>query len=204
MKSVFWYRPHSTMNAISTEFLTPSSFHIHVFTSVKVRNERRPKAKTGSNVGDNSNTRWFRGKGKSKHTGSGKSGSSACHANFNSVEDSDYDDDMNEPADVYSSTIQLTLEVTMRKELWTITMMRRMTRFVRMLLWMMSLLSRNLNWMQVLFLPTRGKRSLILQGVHFLRQGEEKRKGQRQEQWQISLFARHISHWKIVDGDCEY
>ena len=38
------------MNAISTELLTPSSFHIHVITSVKVRNERRPKAKTGSNV----------------------------------------------------------------------------------------------------------------------------------------------------------
>ena len=40
----------------------------------------------------------FRGKGKGKHIGSGKSVASAYHANFASVEDFDYDEDINEPA----------------------------------------------------------------------------------------------------------
>ena len=63
--------------------------------------QRRTKGK-GKDVfkrGDNSKTRWFRGKGKGKHIGSGKSGGSANYANFTSVEDYDYDDDMDEPAD---------------------------------------------------------------------------------------------------------
>ena len=46
-------------NAILTELMTPSSFNIHALISQKVRDERRAKA----------NTRWFRGKGKGKHTG---------------------------------------------------------------------------------------------------------------------------------------
>ena len=61
------------------------------------------KGKHGFKRGDNSNTRWFRGKGKGKHTGSEKSEASASYANFTSVEDYDYDDDMNEPADVYQA-----------------------------------------------------------------------------------------------------
>ena len=61
------------------------------------------KGKDGSKRGDNSNTRWFRGKGKGKHIGSGKSGASAYYANDTSVEDYDYDDDMNEPADAYQA-----------------------------------------------------------------------------------------------------
>ena len=52
---------------------------------------------------DNSYTRWFRGKGEGKHTGSGKSVASAYHANFASVEDYDYDEDMNEPANAYQA-----------------------------------------------------------------------------------------------------
>ena len=61
------------------------------------------KGKDGFNRCDNSNTRWFRGKGKGKHTGSGKSRASAYYANFTSIEDYDYDDDMNEPADAYQA-----------------------------------------------------------------------------------------------------
>ena len=38
-------------------------------------------------------------KGKGKHTGSGKSGASACYASYTSVEDHSYDDDTIEPAD---------------------------------------------------------------------------------------------------------
>ena len=61
--------------------------------------ETEGKGKDRFKRGHNSNTPWFRGKGKGKHTGSGKSGASACYANFTSVEYYDYDDDMNEPAD---------------------------------------------------------------------------------------------------------
>ena len=47
------------------------------------------KSKDGFKRVDNSNTRWFRG--KSKHTGSGKSGTSACYENSTSVVDYDYE-----------------------------------------------------------------------------------------------------------------
>ena len=47
------------------------------------------KGKDGFKRVDNSNTRWFRGKRKGKHTGSGKPGASAHHANLSSVEDYD-------------------------------------------------------------------------------------------------------------------
>ena len=74
--------------------------------------QRRAKGNgnDGSKRGDNSNTRAFRGKGQGKHTGSGKSGASACHANFTSVEDDDYDDD------IKPSMIWLTLGSDDRKE----------------------------------------------------------------------------------------
>ena len=88
---------------ILTVLLTPSSFNIHVCISVKVRDERRAKAKTGSYVETISNTRWFRGKGKGKHTGRGKYGASAHYANFTPVEDYDYDGDVNKPADAYQA-----------------------------------------------------------------------------------------------------
>ena len=54
------------------------------------------------------------------------------------------------------TTIQLTLEVATEMKLWTTMMMRITTRFLCMLLWMILLFSRQLNWMQLLFLPTRG------------------------------------------------
>ena len=40
------------------------------------------RGKDGFRPVDNLNTRWFRGKGKGKHTGSGKPGASAHHAKF--------------------------------------------------------------------------------------------------------------------------
>ena len=61
------------------------------------------KGKDGFKRGDSSETRWFREKGKGKHTGSDKSGARVYYANFTSVEDYDYDDDMNEPADAYQA-----------------------------------------------------------------------------------------------------
>ena len=48
------------------------------------------KGKDGFKRVDNPNARWFRGKGKGKHAGSGKSGARAYYANFNSVVDYDY------------------------------------------------------------------------------------------------------------------
>ena len=44
-----------------------------------------------------------RTKGKGKHTSSEKSGASAYHANYTSVEDYDYDDDTVEPEDAYQA-----------------------------------------------------------------------------------------------------
>ena len=69
---------------------------IHVRQSQR---RAKDKGKDGVKRVDNSNTRWFRGKGKGKHTGSGKSGASTHHANLTSVEDYDYyDEDMSESA----------------------------------------------------------------------------------------------------------
>ena len=67
--------------------------------------QRRTKGngKDGFKRGDSSNTLWFRGQGKGKHTGSGKSRASAYYANFTSVEDYDYDDDINDLADGYQA-----------------------------------------------------------------------------------------------------
>ena len=105
------------------------------------------KGKDGFKRGDNSNTRWFFGKGKGKHTGSGQSGASAYYANFTSIEDHDYDDD---------------LEVMMGKKLWTTNMMKKTIHVLRMLLWIILLFSRQLNWMRLLFLSTRGTTILTL------------------------------------------
>ena len=72
----------------SSSISNASSSNIHVSTSERVKDE----GKDGFKRVDNSNTRWFRGKSKGKHTGSGKSGASAHHANLTSVEDYDYDE----------------------------------------------------------------------------------------------------------------
>ena len=116
------------------------------------------KGKDGFKRVDHSNTRWFRGKGKGKHTGSGKSGASACHTNFISVEDYDHDEDMiesanayhafNDPVDPRSDEGEEALDMMM--------MTRKTTRFLRMFVWMMLPFWRHLNWMQLHFLPTRG------------------------------------------------
>ena len=60
---------------------------IHLRGSKKRAKE---KGKEGFKRVDNPNALWFRGKSKGKHTGSGKSGASAHHANLTSVEDYDY------------------------------------------------------------------------------------------------------------------
>ena len=62
------------------------------------------KRKDGFKCVHNPNARWFRGRGKGKHTGSGKSGTSAHHANLSSVEDYDYfDEHMDESANAYQA-----------------------------------------------------------------------------------------------------
>ena len=68
--------------------------------------QRRVKGegKDGSKRGANSNTRWFRGKGMGKHTGSGKTGANAHHANLTSDEDYDfYDEDLDESANAHQA-----------------------------------------------------------------------------------------------------
>ena len=63
------------------------------------------KGKDGFKRVDNPNARWFRGKGKRKHTGSGKSGTIAHHANLTSTEDYNYyyDEDIDVSANAYQA-----------------------------------------------------------------------------------------------------
>ena len=72
---------------------------------MRVKDERAAEAKTDSiKRVNNPNTRGFRGKGKGKHTGSGKSGTSAHDANLTSVEDYEYYvEDMSESANAYQA-----------------------------------------------------------------------------------------------------
>ena len=93
MKNELWYRLQSVTNAILTDMPKLSSSNIHVFTFVRVKDEQRGKGKDGFKRVDNSNTRWFGGKGKGKHIGSGIFGASAHHANLTSVEDYDWYDE---------------------------------------------------------------------------------------------------------------
>ena len=120
--------------------------------------QRRAKGKGNDEFKrvDNSNTRWFRGRGKGKHTGSGESGASAHHANLTSVEDyDDFDEErVNLLTPVKPTMAQLTPEAMTEKKLRTMMMTTKTTRFIRMLLWTMSQFSRQLNWTRVLFLPT--------------------------------------------------
>ena len=55
----------------------------------EIQRQTKGKGKDGFKRVDNPNTRWFREKGKGKHTGSGKSGTSARRAKLTSVEDYD-------------------------------------------------------------------------------------------------------------------
>ena len=105
---------------------------------------------------DNPNARWFRGKGKGKHTGSGKSGASAYHANFSSVEDYDYDDDMNESANAYQAhNDPVDAGSGCREEALDFD-------DVCMLLWMMLPFSRQLSWTRLLFSLIHGTTISIL------------------------------------------
>ena len=121
------------------------------------------KGKDGFERGDNSNTRWFRGKGKCKHTGSGKSKASAYYASCTSIEDYNHDDDTIEPADANQAhNDPVDPRSDDGEEALTMTMMRKMTRFLHKLLWTMSLLWRPLNWLQLHFSLTRGTVILTL------------------------------------------
>ena len=76
----------------------------HTYSSQVSQKRAKGKDKEGCKRVDNPNARWFRGKGKGKHTGSGKSGASAHHANLTSVEDYDYYyEDMDETASAHQA-----------------------------------------------------------------------------------------------------
>ena len=97
-----------------TELLTPSSFNIHVLISEKVRDERRAKAKAGSNVETIQTLVGLAEKFLTAETGA-----SSYHANFTHVEDYDYADDMNEPADPDQTHNDLVSPVL--NEMWFLT-----------------------------------------------------------------------------------
>ena len=83
-----------------TELPKLPSSNIRVNISGRTEDERRAKAKKGSNVLTIQTLVGFREKGKGKHFGNGISGGSAHHANLTSVEDYDYyhDEDIDESA----------------------------------------------------------------------------------------------------------
>ena len=83
--------------------LAPSNILVSISGRAK---DEKSNGKDGFKRVENPNTRWFRGKGKGKHTDSGKSGASAHHANLTSVEDYDYyyDEDMDGSANAYQVT----------------------------------------------------------------------------------------------------
>ena len=76
---------------------------------MRVKDERRAKAKTDSKVLTNQTLVGFEEKGKGKHTGSGTPGASAHDANLISVEDYDYlDEDMDLQTPIKPTMTQLT------------------------------------------------------------------------------------------------
>ena len=123
---------------------------------------KKGKAKTGSTVAIIQTIVNFVER-QGKHTRSGKSGASAYCTNYTSIEDYDYDDDTSEPADAHQAhNDPIHPDSDDGEEVLNMMLRRKMTRFLRMLLWMMSLFWRQLNRMQLLFLPTRGTMILTL------------------------------------------
>ena len=139
------------------------------------RKRAKRKGRDGIKRGDNSNTRWLQEKGK--HIGSEKSGANANNANFTSVQDYGYDDDTVELADAYQAHNDLADPGSdVGEEALDCDDDKETTRFLHMLLWMMSLFSRQLNWTQLLFLPTRGT-TILTQKLAHSSFGKEKGKG---------------------------
>ena len=139
------------------------------------------KGKDGCKRVDNSNTCWFRGKGKGKHTGSGKPGASAHHANLTSVEDYDYyyDEEMDESGNAYQAHNDPGDPASDNGE-------EALDYDDRVLPWIMLPFSRQLNWTRLLFLLTHGTMILIprcTQLVHssaqvYLSFGQDQGKGE--------------------------
>ena len=110
MKSVLWYSS-SISNEREFDRVADALIIQHPRFHLRESQRRRVKAKTASNVETIQTLVGFAEKSKGKLTASGKSGARAYYANFTSVKDYDYDDDMNEPADANKpTTIQLTLD----------------------------------------------------------------------------------------------
>ena len=141
------------------------------------------KGKDGFISVDYSNTHWFRGKGKGKHTGSEKSGTSAHHANLTSVEGYDYycDEDMDESANAF---VKPTMTQLIPEAIWT----------------------------RLLFSLTHVTTILTLKYVHNWYKRVHKLTfptGRRKDKIKVRakararkdvLFDRRICHWKTVDG----
>ena len=165
MKSELWCKLRSETNATLTKLPKLSSSNIHVSTSsVRVKAERRAKAKTDSNVliirtlvgfahEARANTLAAENLEQMPSTGATLPLKVTIMMTTR----------LNPQMPTKHTTIELTLEVTTENKLWTMMMMmRKMTRYLRMLLWMLSLFWRQLNWMQLLFLSTRGTMNLTL------------------------------------------
>ena len=90
---------------------------------------------------------------------------------------------------------------------------RKTTRFLDMLLWMMLLFSRQLNWMRLLFLPTRGTMILTLKRVRswyklmykltsLSKRRKAKGKGKSKGKARANIpFVHRTCPWRTADDD---
>ena len=145
-----------------------------------------------------------------KHSGNGKSGTSACYTNFNFVKDYDHKDGTVERADTYrahSDPSNFQLWRRRQKRSSRLRCLReKTTRFLHMLLRTTSLLSRRPDWMHLLLLPT-GRTTILTQKLAYswskpkneLTFLSERRK-ERTKARASFLFVHHARNWRIADS----
>ena len=174
------------------------------------------KGKDGFKRVDYSNTRWFRGRGKGKHTGSAKSGASAHQANLTSVEDYDHycDEDMDgsanecqahdDPADPGSDDGEEALDYDDDEEndtFPTYVALDGVTVFEAAELDAIAVLADTWNDD---FDPEVSAQLVQASAPAYLSLGKDIRKGKAKARARAraeadTLFDRHICHWRIVD-----
>ena len=186
----------------------------HPRIHLRERQKRRVRAKMVSNVETIQTSVGFGERSRVKHVGSGKpgkSGASAYYASYTSVEDYDYDDDAIESADAYQAHNDPVDPGSDDEEALHDVNDEEYETFSSYVALDDDLLWRQLNWMRLLFLPTRGTMISILKRVHswykqmykltFLLERRKARAKARARVKANVLFARHTCHWRTVVDD---
>ena len=174
------------------------------------RKRAKGKGKDGIKRGDNSNTRWLQEKGK--HTGSENMEQVLIAQTSLPLKITILMTTRSGKQMLIKPTMAQSIPEALTEKKLPITMTtRKTTRFAHMLLWMTSLFSRQLNWMQLLFLPTRGTTILTQKLAHSwcermykLTFPSERRKGRARGKARAKanfLFVHHVCPSGIVDKD---